>query len=434
MDESRIAVNLFLRSVIEETKVKCRTLIDPDGLDSTQMPFKRVKTTHEDLDVKIKNEAVCDWTGPLRTAEDHFVQCPFKVVICPNDGCTAQMMRKNITGHEGGCLYRLIPCTFCSERFKFFELDEHRELCPCRVVECPNRCTVDSSEHAELTQVPLDKLDEHKKECLLEIIKCPFFLVGCPVETVRKNITMHLEGTGIVNHLSSVLVVVETLRKDLGASQENISRIQQKLIKSDNEVTLLQAKLNSSNAKALQLEGKVKNLESKVAQSDFKLRQIEISSPQYFEWVLKVKVPQQINEHFEWRSDEYGVGGHLVRVSLRKVRKTSPSSDDEESSGDEYSSDDEESGYLGLCLDFVGEIEEPVIVQAKMSLLASETSSLPGIVMDLDPTTFTSENYSWGFRRFVKAEELCLPIYRDTSGFVHFKVEGSLLLSSRHGV
>jgi len=180
MDESRIAVNLFLRSVIEETKVKCRTLIDPDGLDSTQMPFKRVKTTHEDLDVKIKNEAVCDWTGPLRTAEDHFVQCPFKVVICPNDGCTAQMMRKNITGHEGGCLYRLIPCTFCSERFKFFELDEHRELCPCRVVECPNRCTVDSSEHAELTQVPLDKLDEHKKECLLEIIKCPFFFSRLP--------------------------------------------------------------------------------------------------------------------------------------------------------------------------------------------------------------------------------------------------------------
>ncbi|XP_004596879.2 RING finger protein 151 [Ochotona princeps] len=57
------------------------------------------------LEVKCKNaEAGCLVTCPLARRREHQDSCPFELTACPNEGCTAQVLRGALADHQLHCM------------------------------------------------------------------------------------------------------------------------------------------------------------------------------------------------------------------------------------------------------------------------------------------------------------------------------------------
>ena len=62
----------------------------------------------------------CQWTGELKSVDDHLKFCNYQVVHCPNDGCNSKLERHNLLNHlKIYCVYRNVRCKYCLEISNF---------------------------------------------------------------------------------------------------------------------------------------------------------------------------------------------------------------------------------------------------------------------------------------------------------------------------
>ncbi|XP_078342900.1 TNF receptor-associated factor 5-like isoform X1 [Oculina patagonica] len=140
----------------------------------------------------------CSWTGELCAAEEHQSECPFKVVKCPNPGCTEKLIKQDLHGHMTfECFWRKTICEYCQESFIVIQEREHFSVCPKFPVQCTNNCG--------LREIPRDKLDVHvRDECPATEIQCEYKNLGCGEVFPRSNAKNHSE-TRVESHLNLAL-------------------------------------------------------------------------------------------------------------------------------------------------------------------------------------------------------------------------------------
>lgn len=97
---------LFVRRQLDRLRVKCKAADCTwtgrlgDGHD-LQCEKQITTCVHQ----HVGSGDPCGWRGPIPSLGEHDLVCPFKPVVCPREGCTAALSRKDLDIHESTCTY-----------------------------------------------------------------------------------------------------------------------------------------------------------------------------------------------------------------------------------------------------------------------------------------------------------------------------------------
>eukprot|EP00118_Oscarella_pearsei_P019615 m.209113 g.209113 ORF g.209113 m.209113 type:complete len:596 (+) comp39725_c1_seq29:2949-4736(+) len=144
----------------------------------------------------------CPWCGALKNVESHQNDCLFQIVVCPNEGCSLSIKRRDFDEHlEKECDFRTLACSLCGQLVTLGAQAEHdAEVCPEATLECPNGCG---------ERIRRKKLSEHKRtECSNAKLSCKY--PGCTVEGSQKAMEDHYQSSKYLDfHLSLLKDKVE---------------------------------------------------------------------------------------------------------------------------------------------------------------------------------------------------------------------------------
>ena len=206
----------------------------------------------------VNKDRGCTWVGALSKLQDHTTPterekhgCKFEVVEC-SQGCGEKYQRRFIREHlKKACICRRYMCNHCDyESFYEDVRRNHWPVCPNYPVACPNECEVGTLARSEL--------EKHLMEvCPLEDIECEFSYAGCKTKIKRKDMTTHMNDSGL-KHLSQLSAVSLSLLQNVHRKEEQISQL-----KRENQV--LKQKFGTLKTtyekETTALENRVKSLE-----------------------------------------------------------------------------------------------------------------------------------------------------------------------------
>ena len=226
----------------------------------------------------------CEWQGELKGITDHFGNCLFQVVHCPND-CGESLQRQNLTNHvEIECPRRKVSCQYCNDvgEYQFIE-GQHKEECPKFPVQCPNECEIES--------IHRDEVEEHREVCPLEIIQCDYH-VGCEVKMARKDMITHKQD---IKGVPLSLNINELMEKHFSSTNKQLTHVEQAAntqfaaienLKQQLTVSQQEAKLIKENL-VRQLEHTEKNLTAKLMASEQEAKKTKENLTQQLEHTEK---------------------------------------------------------------------------------------------------------------------------------------------------
>ncbi|XP_065194180.1 TNF receptor-associated factor 2-like [Sycon ciliatum] len=196
----------------------------------------------------------CQWQGPLKQYEDHQLDCPYRLVECPNKGCKAMTPRHKLENHRNTvCVGREIPCETCGEMVTLVELDRHvTEECRKALVACRNGCGA-----ADLLR---SELASHEKTCPNVKVRCYYSTAGCEFFGNRGDLPAH-HGNNVAYHMQIIHQISEATRQNLNEVKLDYNKLRQemKLVKEDNGK--LNARINKLNEDNETLSNQVTTLQ-----------------------------------------------------------------------------------------------------------------------------------------------------------------------------
>ncbi len=129
----------------------------------------------------------CDWTGTLEQLDAHFESdnCQYIDVKCPNE-CEQPVQKRHLPTHLAKqCTKRDFFCQYCNFKATYEVVcNDHWPQCPFYPIPCPNGCEIMALERGDL--------DAHLMQCSLEEVECEFSQSGCKVKLVREEMERHL--------------------------------------------------------------------------------------------------------------------------------------------------------------------------------------------------------------------------------------------------
>lgn len=86
--------------------------------------------------------------------------CQFEELACVRADCKEKVLRKDLRDHVGRtCEYREATCTHCKSQVPRIKLQKHEDTeCPCVVVSCPHKCSVQALLRSEVRVTGLQGL------------------------------------------------------------------------------------------------------------------------------------------------------------------------------------------------------------------------------------------------------------------------------------
>jgi len=184
--------HVFCRRCIEQAlmqKSQCPTCNEPASLSSIK-PSLAVAELINSIQVKCPQ---CGWTGEYQAFVLHEEKCSPATLPCPQ-GCGITLRRTQMAHHMSECRFRLVTCKDCKNPILYQELLIHEEVCPEKIIECPNHCGA-KFKPAEKTA--------HMNSCKAPKGNCPFSFCGCGYwEAIDdKSKKEHLDGN-FIEHLA----------------------------------------------------------------------------------------------------------------------------------------------------------------------------------------------------------------------------------------
>jgi len=190
---------------------------------SRERIFSDVACHRKILDAQVKcPNASCSWIGELRDVQKHGDECSYQPVCCINAGCNEEVLRKDVITHmETTCLWSVIECAFCSERFPKLEKKAHNEVCPKFPVGCSNKCGVKN--------IPREEVAHHtEKHCPLTVIDCEYSAIGCTIKFQRRDSQAHFDALKDT-HLHLACKSLVNMSKTIQEQAQTITRLEEKL-------------------------------------------------------------------------------------------------------------------------------------------------------------------------------------------------------------
>lgn len=79
--------------------------------------------------------------------------CQFEELACVRTDCKEKVLRKDLRDHvEKACKYREATCGHCKSQVPMITLQKHEDTeCPCVVVSCPHKCSVQTLLRSEVS-------------------------------------------------------------------------------------------------------------------------------------------------------------------------------------------------------------------------------------------------------------------------------------------
>ncbi|NP_001372071.1 TNF receptor-associated factor 3 isoform 4 [Homo sapiens] len=121
--------------------------------------------------------------------------CHFEELPCVRPDCKEKVLRKDLRDHvEKACKYREATCSHCKSQVPMIALQKHEDTdCPCVVVSCPHKCSVQTLLRSELSA--------HLSECVNAPSTCSFKRYGCVFQGTNQQIKAH-EASSAVQHVN----------------------------------------------------------------------------------------------------------------------------------------------------------------------------------------------------------------------------------------
>ena len=242
----------------------------------------------------------CEWTGKLEGLEAHLDvntgDCEYVDVECPNK-CDQAVEKRKLTTHlTDSCPKREFICRHCNFKATYEVVsNDHWPQCSFYPVPCPNACGIQAIERGDL--------DAHLLQCPLEEVECTFLHAGCNnTKLPRQDMEKHMEES-TQKHLALMSEMnlrvqryteqmnretAEKFRQMQGAldkKQQQIDALEQKSQQSlqttsqeferklDDQVRQAAEVAEQLQEKTRESEAKIRNLRSQLQQ---KARQVEL--------------------------------------------------------------------------------------------------------------------------------------------------------------
>lgn len=177
---------------------------------------------------------------PSENNQDESTFCEFRIVECPNAGCSAKFSFKHCTEHDKECDFKVVPC--------------------------PSECGM---------EMPRNEVHEHVRDkCILRQAECPLSMVGCTAIVQAQEITTHLNNHAdkhfilMANRMMEYQSVIRDMNARVRLLEEKNEKLERELLRCSNT---LQSK---NDAKAIshdmkKLTKRIGNLES-TCKTEFK--------------------------------------------------------------------------------------------------------------------------------------------------------------------
>ena len=133
----------------------------------------------------------CEWTGKLEGLEAHLNlstgDCKYVDVECSNEFCTEHCQRSDLASHLSYyCPKRAFTCQHCNFKATYEVVsNDHWPQCSFYPVPCPNACGIQAIERGDL--------EAHLQQCPLEEVECTFLHAGCNTKLQRQDMEKHME-------------------------------------------------------------------------------------------------------------------------------------------------------------------------------------------------------------------------------------------------
>lgn len=150
----------------------------------------------------------CQWEGPLKELENHLDEskdeCMYAEVLC-HKGCGFKVEKGLVEIHLNSvCAERHYVCQYCNEQGTYRSIsEEHWPECEYKPVQCPNMCGVACEQSV---------LIEHSEACLLSTISCSYQSAGCNATFHRKDEDDHMKES-MQCHLDLTMNMCQELTK-----------------------------------------------------------------------------------------------------------------------------------------------------------------------------------------------------------------------------
>ncbi|XP_048076123.1 TNF receptor-associated factor 3 isoform X2 [Ursus arctos] len=134
--------------------------------------------------------------------------CQFEELSCVRADCKEKVLRRDLRDHvEKACKYREATCSHCKSQVPMITLQKHEDTeCPCVVVSCPHKCSVQTLLRSELSA--------HLSECVNAPSTCSFKRYGCVFQGTNQQIKAH-EASSAVQHVNLLKEWSNSLEKKM---------------------------------------------------------------------------------------------------------------------------------------------------------------------------------------------------------------------------
>ncbi|XP_032201258.1 TNF receptor-associated factor 3 isoform X4 [Mustela erminea] len=146
--------------------------------------------------------------------------CQFEELSCVRADCKEKVLRRDLRDHvEKACKYREATCGHCKSQVPLITLQKHEDTeCPCVVVSCPHKCSVQTLLRSERV---IDSQAEKLKELDKEIR--PFRQSWEEADSVKSS----------VESLQNRVTELESVDKSAGQAARNTGLLESQLSRHD---------------------------------------------------------------------------------------------------------------------------------------------------------------------------------------------------------
>ncbi|XP_065659874.1 TNF receptor-associated factor 3-like isoform X3 [Hydra vulgaris] len=212
----------------------------------------------------------CQWTGELKTINNHLTSCEYQEVKCLNEQCSTTLLRKELSDHmEKHCIYRLVTCQYCKQKIIFCDIQIHEEKCECLPLCCVNQCGI---------EIMRKEMSFHITDsCANTIIPCQYLNIGCKFKGMRKEHETHADSS-MQTHLSLAVSKLDALENKITLTLDTLeNKIASKVNALENKIML------TVNGLENKIMSKVESLETKIASKAVTLENKITSKVESFE-------------------------------------------------------------------------------------------------------------------------------------------------------
>ncbi|KAM6201946.1 TNF receptor-associated factor 3 isoform 2-T2 [Rhynchocyon petersi] len=173
--------------------------------------------------------------------------CQFEELPCIRADCKERVLRKDLRDHvEKACKYREATCTHCKSQVPMITLQKHEDTeCPCVVVSCPHKCSVQTLLRSEGTN---QQIKAHEASSAVQHVN----LLKEWSNSLEKKVSL-LQNESVEKNKS-----IQSLHNQICSFEIEIERQKEMLRNNESKILHLQRVIDSQAEKLKELDKEIR--------------------------------------------------------------------------------------------------------------------------------------------------------------------------------